>query len=251
MPVESNSTLINCQDLSFSYGGNKALQNISFEIKAGEYVALIGPNGGGKTTLIKILLGLLNPDSGSVRLFNESPLHLGNNWSKIGYVPQKSAQIGLDFPATVKEVLATANQVKTKQDSLQHSIQFDEILKLLDIEDLQNRLLSQLSGGERQKVFLARALMKNPALLVLDEPTVGVDSSSQAKFYRALDHLNQSHGLAILLISHDIAAVVKSVQRVLCLNQTLTIHEQPEEFAHSATYQNLYGNDFNYVHHHH
>jgi zinc transport system ATP-binding protein len=203
------------------------LSDVSFNIKEGEYACLIGPNGAGKSTLLKIILGFLKPDTGKVRLFGES-LENFKDWSKIGYVSQKSAQIGLEFPATVREVLENTfprnKNINTK---------IKETLDLVGIGAFENKLINELSGGERQKVFLARSMMSDPKILLLDEPTVAIDTESQAAFYLLLKSLNAT-GVAIVMVTHDISVVSKESTKILCLNQKLLFHGTSKDFNFQA-----------------
>ena len=215
--------IIEFQNVTFSFGSRIALQHVSATIHKGDYVGLIGPNGAGKTTLIKVLLGLLKPSSGTVRLFGQD-IKTFKEWHKIGYVPQKATSFDATFPATVKEVVAMG---RFSLAGIGHPLdandreRIDHTLRLTGLEKLADRRIGELSGGQQQKVFIARALASEPELLILDEPTTGVDAKSQHDFYHFLHGLNTLHNLTLILISHDTDVVNTHVSKLLCINSTL------------------------------
>ncbi len=195
---------------------NSILSGINLNIKEGDYLAIVGPNGGGKTTLIRTILGLENFDSGEIKLFSKS-LSEFKDWDRVGYVPQRATNIDVAFPATVDEILDLSPS--------EQKYRF-EIMDMLDIYRLKNRLIGELSGGERQKVIIARAILKKPDILFLDEPYSGVDVVSQEKFYNFLKFINSNQKSAILLITHDISAISHDVRSVAFINKTLTLHQK-------------------------
>ena len=245
--------IIQAKDLCFKYSSNQVLTNINFSIYQGEYIGLIGPNGGGKTTLIKLILGLETAQSGEI-LINGKSVSGFKNWSKIGFVPQKILQSAINFPATVREIVESGLNVHKKPWQILNSndrIAIQKALEISDIEHLQNRLVEELSGGERQRVFLARSLVTQPKILILDEPTVGVDSKTQDKFYDFLKHLNQNHKMTIIFVSHDLPVVARQTSRVLCLNQLLIEHGSPSDILKDDFMSKLYGKNFKFISHHH
>lgn len=170
-----------------------------------DFVGLIGANGSGKTTLLRLIVGLLKPDEGEIRLFGE-PLEKFKNWERIGYVPQRNAFNPL-FPATVREVVLSglfSNKTILRRINKKQQQKCDDALHALGIEHLQNKLIGKLSGGQQQRVFLARALVNSPELLILDEPTVGIDAETQHSFFHMLRHMHQHHDITFLMVSHDI-----------------------------------------------
>ncbi len=237
----NNDILVKIDDVSFHYDGELVLDSIHLEIKRGEFLGIIGPNGSGKTTLLKILLGLLKPDKGSIQLFGQD-IQDFHDWSKVGYVPQKAGSIVSHFPITIEEIIAMggANQTSTT-----------EALKAVDMNSLRKRLLNELSGGQQQRVFIARALASNPELLILDEPTVGVDVDSQAKFYQLLRDLNTKHNLTLVLVSHDIDVVAHEVSEIACINCKLVCHGKPKDILKSDFMEKLYGKELRFVVHGH
>lgn len=242
----SNSVLIEVEKLSFGYpkalgkalGKKSAIEphsiinDASFKIVAGDFIALLGPNGAGKTTLIKILLNSLTPTAGKINTFIRR--------TEIGYTPQ-NYQISELFPGTVSELLYSS-----KAD-----LSAIELANIMPTELNLNPLLKEkfvtLSGGERQRVLIALSLLKSPKLLILDEPTAGIDIVKQQHFYELLSKLNQN-GIAILLVTHEVGMVHKLVKKVLCINHQLCCIAELAEMP--ALLKKMYGSNFT-VHHHH
>lgn len=232
--------LVCLNDISFTYNNNPVLEDIDLHIEKGEYLGFLGPNGAGKTTLLKVILGLIKPNHGSVELFGH-PVGKFNDWHKIGYIPQKATQIELKFPITVWEVVSLSTNDPHKVRSS---------LKKVDLISLANRPVTELSGGQQQRVFIAKAIAGDPELLILDEPTVGIDASSQAEFYTLLEDLHRS-GLTIVLVSHDTEDVIREVERIVCVNKRLVCRVTPKEFISGNYYDKLYGADRKAIIHHH
>ncbi len=222
---------IEVKELSFSYNSQIVLNNISFTVAKGDYLGIIGPNGGGKTTLVKVLLGLLHPKKGTVIVRGTC-----------GYVPQKAAQEISGLPATVREIIESGEKKNEER--------IKEVMNITDVEDYQNKLISELSGGERQKVFIARALVKNPDILFLDEPSTGVDVASQGKFYSFLKELNKK-GITIIFVSHDINVVAREAKNVLCVGGKNLCFGSPQETLTEKNIENLYGRKIKFFLHNH
>lgn len=244
---------IELNNVSFSYGSIPVIENLSFTVRKGEYLGIIGPNGGGKTTLIKVILGLLHPTEGAVMLFGKDQ-HDFKDKHRIGYVPQRVVQNDREFPATVFEVVRTGRVARlgffqrfTKKDTeaVAHAMEIAGIARYRDT------LIGNLSGGERQRVFIARALASEPDVLILDEPTVGVDIGAQKTFYDFLSALNKEHHLTIIFISHDVDAVSQETNTVLCLNRTLVCHGLPGDLLNEHVLESLYGKHSQIVSHNH
>ncbi len=241
--------VIGVKGLSFK----SILQNISFEIKRGDYVAIIGPNGGGKSTLVRLLLGLLKPTSGEIKLFNK-PQNSFREYRKIGYVPQKAAQMDLNFPITVEEAVRLGIAHKSSlfsMESKEDKAHIESIIEKMGISDLKGRRVSELSGGQRQRVMIARALVSHPQILILDEPNTGVDTHSQRKFYDLLKELNKEEKITILFVTHDLGVIADDVNSVLCINQTLLACHNPHELLSCDQMSKIYGADMHVVCHHH
>jgi zinc transport system ATP-binding protein len=209
MIVQSN---VNCHDpivslerVSFAYDNKAVISDLSFDILQRDFVGMVGSNGAGKTTLLRMIVGLIKPSQGMVKLFGQS-IQAFKDWERIGYVPQKNAFNPL-FPATVKEVVLSGLYGRKKmfkrvtKSDLQKC---EDALKVMRIEDLAQRKIGQLSGGQQQRAFLARALINNPELLILDEPTVGIDTETQEAFFHMIRHMHHHHHITFLMVSHDI-----------------------------------------------
>lgn len=222
---------IEVKNIAFSYNKEVVINNISFNVEKGDYLGIIGPNGGGKTTLIKIILGLLAPQEGEVTVHG-----------RCGYVPQKAAQEISGLPATVKEVLESG-----KENNIE---KIKESMKMTEIEKHKNRLISELSGGERQRVFIARALSKNPDILILDEPSTGVDIATQEKFYSFLRKINEKE-ITIIFVSHDINVIANEAKNVLCVGGEKTCFGTPQETLTEQNIENLYGRKVKFFLHQH
>lgn len=234
--------IVTLDDVSFSYRNSDVLEHITLDIVEGDYVGLIGPNGSGKTTLLKLLLGLLPLQNGKISLFGET-ISKFKHWEKIGYVPQKSAGVSFHFPITAMEVVMMNPHVRTKQAI--------EALKAVDMETLAHRPISEMSGGQQQRVFIARALASKPKLLVLDEPTIGIDSESQETFYELLKKLNEEHKITLIIVSHDIDVVAHEVKTVICVNKVLVAHGKPKQVMEGDFIGKLYGSHLRMVVHGH
>ncbi len=203
------------------------LENINLELVAGDFLGLIGPNGGGKSTLLKAMLGLIKPDRGSIALFG---LHPAAARSRVGYMPQKTV-FDQSFPINVLDVVLMGRYSRKGLMHRYDSVDRQAALKALEAVGMQDRAMREigaLSGGEQQRVFVARSLVSDPELLLLDEPTAGVDSAQQTEFYDLLCHLNRDLRIAIVLVSHDVTAISKYVSKIACLNQRLYYHDSKE-----------------------
>ena len=245
--------LIEFQNVNFSYNGETALKDFSFSVEKGDYVGIIGPNGGGKTTLVKIMLGLLKPDSGSIKLFSQD-IKSFRDWPKFGYVPQRIAQFESSFPITVQEVVNLGRIPKRgifKRASEKDFSAIEKAIDIAQISHLRKRLIADLSGGERQKVFIARALAGEPEVIILDEPAVGIDELSQEKFYKFINHLNKNLKITILFISHDIDVLAHEASTLLCVNRELVCHEEPKALFREDIIKKLYGKEARFIAHKH
>ncbi|HUR18725.1 MAG TPA: metal ABC transporter ATP-binding protein [Acidimicrobiales bacterium] len=214
--------------MSFAFGQEAVLQGVGLTVEAGEFVALVGPNGSGKSTLLRCLLGLLEPSSGAVRLFGESPKHLGDRW-RLGYVPQRPA-LARDLPATVEEVVAAGRLARTgwrRRFGAEDREEIEHAMTSVALLDLRHRRVSELSGGQQQRAFIAKALAGRPDLLVLDEPVAGIDAESQHRFRDSLTHLVHEHGSAVLLVSHELGAVAEDLDRVVVLRHGAVYFDGP------------------------
>lgn len=209
--------VINIENLSFKYENNQVLKNVNIDIKEGDYLGIVGPNGCGKSTLIKLMLNLLSPQKGNIKILGQD-LKKFNRWNKIGYVSQKANSFNGSFPATVYEVVvanlyATVSPFKHMKSN--KNIEVDKYLDIVGAKEYKHKLIGNLSGGQQQRVFIARALVTNPEIIILDEPTVGVDIESQTKFYDLLDVLNKNMNITIIIVTHDIGIIAKRAKKIV------------------------------------
>jgi len=239
-PPENVEPVIDLHDVDFGYTATPVVQNIDLRIDPGEYVAVVGPNGSGKSTVMKLLLGLLEPDSGTARLFGE-PAHRFDDGERLGYVAQH-ASASKEMPITVREVVKMGRYPHVGFGFLwaEDKRIVDDALATVGMSAFANRRITQLSGGQRQRAFIARALAGEADLLVLDEPTVGVDAESVEAFYDLLASLNDD-GMTILLIEHDLRAVTEHAERVVCLNGEIYFDGPTDEFVDSDALAQAFG----------
>lgn len=229
------------QNLSYAYGDTLAVKDVSMDVEPGDFVAIVGPNGSGKSTLVKLALGLLNPAKGVVRLLGVD-VEKFSKWSEIGYVPQVSHGMLAGLPMTVSEIVSHGRYGGFSPFSFWRSntgADIDDALATVGAEHLKDRRIGELSTGQQQRVLVARALVRRPALLILDEPIEGVDVHGEERLYEVLRGLNQD-GITIMMVSHDIGAVVREAKTVACINQTLVFHGEPHELTRDEL-ANLYG----------
>ncbi|WP_462412523.1 metal ABC transporter ATP-binding protein [Neobacillus sp. Marseille-QA0830] len=249
------SSIIEIKQLSYRYDKDTVLENINLSVSKGSFLAIVGPNGSGKSTLLKLILGLLKLQRGEIRLFGQD-INKFKDWQRIGYVSQKANSFNTDFPATVFEVAASG---LTKRIGMFRSFKKEHVGKVLDaleavgMKQFKNRNIGELSGGQQQRVFIARALVSEPQLLILDEPTVGVDAENVNTFYQMLDQLNKNRGITLMLVTHDIGTVSDKVSHVACLNKHLHFHGDTEEFEQLKMddMSKLYGHDVQLLTHQH
>jgi zinc transport system ATP-binding protein len=217
--------IIEIQNLNFSYNRQSVLRDVNLSVDQGDFVAMIGPNGGGKTTLLKLMLGLLSADSGAVRIFNGSPQNVSH---RIGYVPQ-DVHINKNFPVSALDVVLMG-RLKPGRGWSRHSHQDRRAalnaLDQVEMKKFRDHRIGELSGGQKQRVFIARALVTDPELLILDEPTASIDTKGQNDFYSLLKELNQT--ITVIVVSHDLMVVSGFIKSVVCVNQRLHYHGQAE-----------------------
>lgn len=219
--------IIEVRDLSFSYEQHPVLENINLKVEKGDFLALIGPNGGGKTTLAKCILGFLEPLKGKIFLWGEEIRNF-KNWHKIGYVPQRAGdQVDHLTPLSHKEFLLLP--FKWYKVSLKPSL-LDELTEKFGMKNLLNKKIGELSYGQLQRSYIVRALILDPELLILDEPSVGLDFFTQEIFYETLGEFHK-RGLTIILITHETWLLTKWVNKVACINQRLYFHGDHESFC--------------------
>ncbi|MCF7876111.1 ABC transporter ATP-binding protein [Candidatus Bipolaricaulota bacterium] len=210
--------------LSAGYKGNPVISNVDLKVERNDFVGIIGPNGGGKTTLLKAILGFIQPMEGKVKVFGRSP---EKTRSRIGYVPQY-ATFDEDYPITVKEVVQMGRRKEKKffeRYSRQDLKKTKEVLADVEMNDYKDEPISELSGGQKQRIFIARALVSSPELLLLDEPTASVDRRMEKGIYSLLKELNED--MAIVVVTHDIGVLSSYITKVACLSGELYSSDEP------------------------
>lgn len=242
---------IQLQGVSYTYPGAAApaLDDVTLRVEHGSRLGILGPNGGGKTTLLRLALGLLRPQAGAITIYGRSP-QLARRDSLIGYVPQR-AEIEPGFPLSARQVVALGAAQATppwRSLSKEQQAAIDEALRVVAAEDLADRPIGKLSGGQAQRILIARALAARPRLLLLDEPTVGIDIAGQRRFAELLDRIHTSHNLTLVIVSHSVRTIASGCDRVACLRARLHSHTAPagltpqllaELFSHDA--EGLFG----------
>ena len=245
------SPVIEVRNAQLSFDGNAVLRGVNLSVPRGQLVALIGPNGSGKTTLLRCLLGLQKLDAGEIRLFGETNFRTVAD--RVGYVPQRIA-LERSFVLSVREFLALRLR-ETRHWFWQSHRRIDatihEALAQIGVETLLNRPLAQLSGGQLQRVLIAFSLLKNPDLLLLDEPTAGVDTPGEATFYDLIASIQSRHHLSVILVSHDLSMVYRHASWVYALNGVICCEGPPDTVMNADSLKQAYGIHVSPYHHHH
>lgn len=231
--------LIDIQQLDFAYGQQLVLKQVTLPVCAGSALGIVGPNGGGKTTLLKLLLGQFRPTRGSIRIDGLSPAQAVARGDLIGYLPQNYA-INESFPLSARQVatLGLAGKTGPLRRHAPADLAFvDHLLQRVGLGDVADQPVGLLSGGQRQRVLIARALAVRPRILLLDEPMTGIDRLGQQRFIEFLHGLKDELKLTLVLISHDLRAVAALADRIACLNVTLHYHDVPERLPAELVYR--------------
>ena len=235
--------VVEIKNLTVEYSGVRALDNISFSINQNDFLGIIGPNGAGKSTLFACMLGIITEFKGEIYFFGENVRKSKKYLRDVGYVPQKPV-FEKNFPATVKEVVRMGLKKGSEK-------KIDEALQQVWIHELSHRRIGELSVGQQQRVFIAKALVGDPKVLILDEPVTGIDTQSTEIFYSILHDLNQKHNITIIWSSHDLDAVNKLANKVACLNKTLFFHGVSQEFFSNEELIKQYSESSMQQHMHH
>ncbi|SHF87409.1 metal ABC transporter ATP-binding protein [Ornithinibacillus halophilus] len=250
-----NEPIIRMKNINYSYDQRLVLDNVDFELPKGSFLGLIGPNGGGKTTLIKLILGLNKPDAGTIQLFGQ-PIEKFKDWNKIGFVSQKANSFNKGFPATVFEVVSMGLTAKIGYFKFLNRSHRSKVLHAIDLVGMSEYAyenVGNLSGGQQQRVFIARSLVSNPELLILDEPTVGVDTENVKRFYELLLDLNVNQNITLLLVTHDTGIMTEHATDIACINKSLHFHGKPEAYheLNANDLSKIYGHPVSLVTHDH
>lgn len=242
MPAKKK-TIIRAQNITFQRDGESILDNFSFEIHAGDYVAILGPNGGGKSTLLKLIMGLLKPNKGSVSIFGSSPLQASRT-HRLSYVPQRGGLLEAHLPLTVEEIVTSMQQRKDATYAL-------GVMRDLDILNLRKQTIATLSGGQRQRALLARALATKPEILFLDEPTDSLDTASRDLFHGIVKKIHNKGNTTVLYVTHDAHSIAKETNAALCVKHDLVCHGDQACLVRGRQLQNLYHSSKQELEHHH
>lgn len=240
--------IIAAQHLAVALGGKTVLEDITFAVRSGELTGVIGPNGAGKTTLLRAIIGLVPVQEGSLSVFGISGKRLKENRPRIGYMPQRHS-FERRFPLSSADVVATGllshrtiiRRIPGKEE------QVKKALAAVGMAGYYHRPFQGLSGGEQQRVLLARALSRNPGLLLLDEPNTGLDFPAQQSFVELLRELKNKDGLAIILVSHDLVTIAPAADKLLCINRTMHVHGHPAEVLRSPYLDEAYRCQFDFL----
>ncbi|GAB4482946.1 MAG: ABC transporter ATP-binding protein [Thermodesulfovibrionales bacterium] len=235
--------VISIRGLAFRYASADVLSDVTLDVMEGDYIGVVGPNGSGKTSLIRIVLGLVSPDEGTVSLFGRE---IGGfrDWRRVGYLPQRLAGLPAAFPATAREVIGTGLLSKKrfpKSLGAADRQAIDNAVQVLDLGGCEHRLISELSGGQQQRVLLARALVHSPDLLVLDEPTTALDPETRGRFFELLGHLNAEHRTTIIIVTHDPGTIGKYASKMLYLDKRVVFYGSFEDFCASDEITRYFG----------
>jgi zinc transport system ATP-binding protein len=242
--TERTTPLLEASHVSAGYGKELVLEDVSLAVYPGEFVALVGPNGSGKSTLLNVLLGAQDLHAGSVALFGEEPDRFKARW-RIGYVPQRPS-LESEVPATVREIVASGRLRQRewwRRERAEDRAEIQHAIESVGLTEMADRPLNELSVGQQQRAFIARAFASEPDLLVLDEPIAGVDRQSQGRFRDSLVHLQREHGAGVLLVSHELSAVADVIERVIVLKRRVLFDGSPAELASSGVSLGIHRED--------
>jgi zinc transport system ATP-binding protein len=245
--------ILEVSNLSVHRSNSSVIEHANFTISRGDYIGIVGPNGGGKTTLLLALLNILPRTEGTIHLFGHN-IESFSNWEKVAYVPQHAVNFDPKFPLTVRELVSLG---RINRNNLGRPLNkedweaVNETLEFMGITNIANNRIGQLSGGQKQRVFVAKALVRHPEIIFLDEPVVGVDASTQEKFYKKLSDLNVERGITILIVTHDLTAVFCRMSKVMCINRRVNVAEITESLEPEEVLRKTYGKHFHFVFHMH
>ncbi|MFC4320799.1 metal ABC transporter ATP-binding protein [Litchfieldia salsa] len=252
---DNKEPILEISNVTFRYEERNVLEDINIVVPRGAFLGLVGPNGSGKSTLLKCILGLVKPQQGKIKLFGIDRSKFKEKY-KIGFVSQKANSFNTGFPATVFEVVASGLTSKIglfRFLSTEDKKKVRESIEAVGMSEFIDQNIGELSGGQQQRVFIARALVSDPELLILDEPTVGVDAQTVQGFYQLLEELNKNLELTLILVTHDVGTVSEKVTHVACLNKHLHFHGNASEFDEfkAQDLSELYGHHVKVITHDH
>lgn len=253
MKKQQSIPIIQVSNLTVVRSQTVVIDNASFSINAGDYVGIVGPNGGGKTSLILALLGIIPHDKGTIQFFNKD-LASFSSWDKIAYISQHATNFDTQFPLTVKELVGLGRLRKATVGRRLHKDDWDavaEAMQLMGISELSQNRIGELSGGQKQRMFIAKALVRNPEILILDEPVAGIDAEALENFYKQLSDLNRKKHITILIVSHDLSSVFCRMTKLLCINKKVYISDIATDVNPNDVLKKVYGDHFHFVFHDH
>ncbi|MCW4014950.1 MAG: metal ABC transporter ATP-binding protein [Candidatus Bathyarchaeota archaeon] len=251
--MQQKTPVLEVSNLYVDRSNSVVIEDANFTIHKGDYVGIVGPNGGGKTTLLLAILNIIPKTKGTIRLFGQDTQSF-SHWEKVAYVPQHAINFDPHFPLAVRELVALGrvnknNLGKTLKQNDWKAV--DDALEFMGISEIANKRIGQLSGGQKQRVFVAKALVRKPEIILLDEPIVGVDAQTQEKFYKKLSDLNIAKGITILLVTHDLTAVFCRMSKVMCMNRWVNVAEITKDVKPEEVLSKAYGEHFHFVFHQH
>ncbi|MCK5037483.1 MAG: metal ABC transporter ATP-binding protein [Thermoplasmata archaeon] len=247
------TSVLEVKGLVIERSGTRIIDEASFTIEKGDFAGIVGPNGSGKSTLLKGILGIEPKKSGEVFLFG-TELSKFKDWGRVGYVSQSAINFDDKFPLTVRELVGLGQVSRSnlgKRLSAEDWKKVDETMEYMGIIELGQKRIGQLSGGEKQKVFVAKALVRDPELIILDEPVAGVDIGAIEKFYRKLSELVREKGTTVLVVSHDLSVVFCQMSKILCVNRDVYSSEITPDLNETELLRKVYGDHFTFVFHKH
>lgn len=238
-----SGAVLDVKHLCAGYHGTQALTDVSFSVNPGDYIGICGPNGSGKSTLVKVILGLLSSDGGEISLLG-TPQAQFKQWRRIGYLPQGLQFFNPNFPATVNEVVRLgrlAGKSFPKRFDRQDALAVERTMDWMGISHIKGCMIGELSGGLRQRVLLARALVNDPLLLVLDEPTTALDPETRESFYKLIFEMNRDKKATVLLVTHDTATIGKYASHLLYLDKQVVFYGSFDDFCNSQEMTGFFG----------
>lgn len=245
--------VLEVRDLTIERSRSIVIESANFEIRRGDYIGMVGPNGGGKTTLLKAMLGIIPFKTGVVRLFGRD-IRQFDHWEKIAYLSQNAINFDERFPLSVRELVSLGRIDRSKIGRPMNSDDreiVDRTMELMGLNELSGKRIGQLSGGQKQRVVLAKSLVREPLLILMDEPVSGVDPETQERFYKKLSDLNLDKDITIIMVSHDLAAVFCRMSHVMCVNRYVRTSPITDDFDPNPLLKETYGEHFQFAYHVH
>lgn len=249
----NKDVVIEVRNLSVSRSGSLVIKDANFDVMKGDYFGIVGPNGGGKTTLLLSILGQIPRMSGSIRLFSKD-IEDFDEWEKVAFVPQDAINFDANFPLSVRELVSLGRLGRNPIGRRLKKRDWEEVdaaLEFIGLSEVADKRIGELSGGQKQRMFVAMALVRDPEVIILDEPVAGIDAITQEKFYQKMSDLNQRRGITIMMVSHDLSAVFCRMSKVICVNKEVNVAEIRPDVDIEGVLRKAYGEHFHFVFHRH